>query len=132
MLAEDKGVRLVLKQWPVFGGVSILAARVALASEWQGKFQAVHEALFALPLPFDGAAVRAAAQGAGVDLARLDADLIARGAELDLTLAANAAEARELKFAGTPGFVIGRQTAPGALPRDLLDKLIAQARAAGS
>ena len=35
-------------------------------------------ALFALPLPFDGAAVRAAAQGAGVDLVRLDADLIAR------------------------------------------------------
>ena len=132
VLAEDKGVRLVLKQWPVFGGVSILAARVALASEWQGKFQAVHEALFALPLPFDGAAVRAAARGAGVDLARLDADLAARGAELDMTLAANAAEAGELKFAGTPGFVIGRQTAPGALPRDLLDKLIAQARAAGS
>lgn len=131
VLAGDKGVRLVLKQWPVFGGVSVLAARVALASEWQGKFQAVHEALLALPLPFDEAAVRAPAQGAGVDLARLDADLTARSAELDAALAANAAEARELKLAGTPGFVIGRQVVPGAVPRDGLDSLIAQARAEG-
>lgn len=131
VLAEDKGVRLVLKQWPVFGGVSVLAARVALASEWQGKFQAVHEALFALPLPFDEAAVRSAAQDAGVNLARLDADLIARDAELNATLAVTATEAQELKLVGTPGFVMGRQVVPGALPRENLNKLIAQDRAAG-
>lgn len=132
VLASDQGVRLVLKQWPVFGGVSVLAARVALASEWQGKFQAVHEALFVLPLPYDGGAIRAAAQRAGVDMARLDADLVARSAELDAALAATAAEARELKLAGTPGFVVGSEVVPGALPADYLKKLIGQARAAGS
>lgn len=130
LLADRHDVRLVLKEWPVFGGVSVYAAKVALASAWQGKFEPVHDALFALPLPFDEAAVRAAAQKAGVDMTRLDHDLSTRGSEIDTELTANAVEAQKLGFPGTPGFVIGHETVPGALSRRDLDRLISQARSA--
>ena len=45
LLAEDHGVRFVAKEWPVFGGPSVTAAKIALAADWQGKYTAVHQAL---------------------------------------------------------------------------------------
>ncbi|MDE2516608.1 MAG: DsbA family protein [Rhodospirillales bacterium] len=129
LLAQDKSVRLVLKEWPIFGGVSIYAAKVALAANWQGKFLAVHDAIFALPRPMDQASVRAAAAKAGVDMARLDRDLKQRDGELDAALARNQREARALGFQGTPGLVIGRVVVPGALSEADLRHLVAEQKA---
>jgi protein-disulfide isomerase len=44
LLTQDKSVRLVLKDWPIFGGVSVYAAQVAIAAGWQGKYAPVHDA----------------------------------------------------------------------------------------
>ena len=129
LLAADQGIRLVAKEWPVFGGPSVTAARVALAANWQGRFAAVHEALFQAPAPLDEAKIRAAAQGAGVDMARLDRDLSHRSADLDRILARVAAEAAALKLEGTPGFVVGMYLVPGALSYEDLLKVVADARA---
>jgi protein-disulfide isomerase len=49
LLTEDPSVRLVLKDWPIFGGMSVYAAQVAIAAGWQGKYAPVHDALFTLP-----------------------------------------------------------------------------------
>ena len=35
---DDGRVRLVSKGWPIFGGVSVHAARIALAAKYQGRF----------------------------------------------------------------------------------------------
>ena len=42
---EDEHVRLVFKDWPVFGGISIYMAGVALAAKYQNKFLEAHNAL---------------------------------------------------------------------------------------
>ncbi len=128
LLAQDSEARLVLKEWPVFGGVSVYAARVALASRWQGRFAAVHEGLFKASGPLDRAAVRRIARDAGVDLPRLDRDLHARRAELDGMLRQVAAQAAALGFQGTPGLVIGRHPISGALSLADLRNLLASAR----
>ena len=86
LVTQDKSVRLVLKDWPIFGGMSVYAAQVAIAAGWQGKYAPVHGALFTLPRTMDRDAVRNAARKAGVDLAQLDRDLSARGAEIDRIL----------------------------------------------
>ena len=86
LVTQDKSVRLVLKDWPIFGGMSVYAAQVAIAAGWQGKYAPVHDALFTLPRTMDRDAVRIAARRAGVDLAQLDRDLSARGAEIDRIL----------------------------------------------
>jgi protein-disulfide isomerase len=129
LLKQDRKVRLVLKEWPIFGGISIYAAKVALASGWQGKFLAVHDALFALPRAMDRASVRATARGAGVDLGRLDRDITAQAAELDQMLARDDQEARALGFQGTPGFVVGKVVVPGALSGPGLRHLVAEQQA---
>jgi protein-disulfide isomerase len=128
LLTQDKSVRLVLKDWPIFGGVSVYAAQVAIAAGWQGKYAPVHGALFTLPRTMDRDAVRIAAQKAGVDLTQLDRDLSARGAEIDRILGKTDVEARMLQLQGTPGFVIGHSLVPGALSLEDLEHLVAQAK----
>lgn len=129
LLAKDHRVRLVAKEWPIFGGASVIAARVALASQWQGKYAVVHQALFELPRGMDEAAIRSAAAAAGVDMARLDHDLATRGTEIDAELSTVDHEARALGFQGTPGFVVGTFVAPGAIPGSSLDELVTRAAA---
>jgi protein-disulfide isomerase len=128
LLTQDKSVRLVLKDWPIFGGVSVYAAQVAIAAGWQGKYAPVHDALFTLPRTMDRDAVRNAARKAGVDLAQLDRDLSTRGAEIDHILGKTDVEARMLQLQGTPGFVIGHSLVPGALSLDDLEHLVANAK----
>jgi protein-disulfide isomerase len=130
LLAQDPSVRLVEKDWPVFGGISVYAAEVAIASHWQGKYQAVHTALFALKGDMNEAAVRSAAQGAGVDLARLDHDLSARKDDIDRILNKIHDEALLLRLKGTPGFVIGSFVIPGALTDADLANVVRKARSA--
>ena len=129
LVAKDKRVRLVFKDWPIFGGASVYAARAALAAQWQGKYLAANEALFALPRTMDEASIRTALANAGVDIARLDRDLVARGGEIDAQLRQADSEARSVGFQGTPGFVVGTIAVPGALTEDQLETLIDQVAA---
>jgi protein-disulfide isomerase len=115
VIATNPGLRVACKEWPIFGGVSIYAARVALAANWQGRYPAVRSALFALAPSMDEASVRQAAVDAGIDSSRLAADLDQRSAELDALLAGVASEAAQLGVHGTPVFVIGTTVVPGAL-----------------
>ena len=129
LVAKDRRVRLVFKDWPIFGGISVYAARVAVASQWQGKYAAVHKALFALPRAMDEAAVRKAALDTGVNLAQLDRDLAARGAEIESALNRTSEEAHAIGFRGTPGFVVGSRAMPGALTESQMAALVNQAAA---
>jgi len=129
LLREDGEARVVLKEWPLLGGVSLYAARVALAANRQGKFLAVHAGLFASRGPLDRARVRQIAEDAGADVVRLDRDLAARGAEFDHLLVRNWDEATALGLKGPPGLVIGGHVVSGALSFDDLQSLIAEARA---
>src|SRR3979409_386021 len=45
VVQDDGKVRLVLKDWPILGPVSVAAARMALATRYQDKFVAAHDAL---------------------------------------------------------------------------------------
>ena len=82
LLMDNPDLRYVAKEWPVFGGPSVTAARVALAANWQSKFAAVNDALFTADGPLDETRIDAAAQRAGLDMARLHRDLSGRDAEL--------------------------------------------------
>ncbi len=129
LLAEDHDIRLIAKEWPIFGGPSVTAARVALAANLQGRYQPVHDALFSTTEALDEATIRALAQTAGVDMARLDHDLAARRADIDHILAQVSAQAHALGLGGTPGFVIGPYLVPGALSDADLRKVVSAARA---
>ncbi len=45
LMPEDGNIRLVLKDWPIFGAVSKSAAQLALAAKYQDKYAEAHDAL---------------------------------------------------------------------------------------
>ncbi len=108
LLETDPHIRLVYKDWPIFGDISVYAAQVALAANLQGKYSAVHDALLATGARKSSKdQVRDIAAKAGVDMARLDADLKNHAAEIDMLLKRNDKQAVGMGFSGTPVFLIG-------------------------
>ncbi|NPV21604.1 DsbA family protein [Bradyrhizobium aeschynomenes] len=132
VVRDDGHVRLVFKDWPIFGGPSIYAARLTLAAKYQDKFAEAHEALISLNEKLSEAKVDAALSAAGIDLARAKADLTAKGGEIDAVLARNHEQAMGLGFQGTPAFIIGRFRVPGAPNAQAFKQAIADARKAAA
>ena len=130
LLKRDPQVRLVYKEWPVLGPMSLSAARVALAANWQGKYPAAHDALIATPTRIASAdQIISALKAAGIDLKRLDHDGKAHIADIDAILARDNDEAAKLGLQGTPGLMVGRFLVFGGLDAKNLATLVAAARA---
>jgi len=128
LVAADPKVRIVYRDWPIFGPASREAARAAVASQWQGKHAAFHETLLTSPARLDSAGVKAAAAKAKVDWPRLQRDLKTRGAEIDALLARTNAIAQAIGFNGTPALIVGSQVVAGAVDLPTLRRLVATAR----
>lgn len=127
---EDGAVRLVMMEFPILGPDSVYAARAALAAEKQGRYEAFHVALMEVDGKLTEKAVLTVARDLGLDVGRLQEDLVSP--EVDAALQRNAELARALGIGGTPAFVIGDQLVPGAIELDDLRDLVAQARAKAS
>lgn len=128
LAATDKKVRIIYRDWPIFGDASVAAARVAIASQWQGKHAAVHDALMRGPRPLDDASIKAAALKAGVDWNRLQKDLKSRGGEIDALLDRNNEQAEALGLQGTPAFIIGNYLMEGGTDLAGLKEAVHKAR----
>lgn len=128
LLAEDHGIAIVYKDWPILGEVSVYAAKSALAARWQGKYLAAHEALMNGPRLTQDNQVDLSLRRAGIDLGTLKRDQATHAKEIDALLARNDAEAHALHLRGTPGIVIGRELLPGIVDLDGLKQLITDSR----
>jgi protein-disulfide isomerase len=115
-VAADGKVRVVYKDWPVFGALSERAAAVAIASNFQGIYPQVHDRLMTGPVR-NVADLRSAVEDSGGDWRRLQADLQQRKAEIDDQLARNRLQAFGLGLGGTPGYLIGPVLVRGAITR---------------
>lgn len=130
LLAKDKKVRVIFRDWPIFGPASEKAARLAVASKFQGKYLAFHDQLYALPAPLDDVKIQAAARRAGVDWAQLQKDLKAHSQDIEDLLARNNEQAETIGLEGTPGFVVGHTQSFGAMTLEHLLVNVKEARAA--
>ena len=131
LVARDPKVRVHYKDWPILGEQSTLAARAALAAERQGKYLAMHRALMADNAPLTPAEIRRIAADAGLDPARLEADLVQYDKEIERQLAAHANQAFGLGLKGTPAYLVGPHLLQGGLDDAALEKAVARARKAG-
>lgn len=129
LMARDKQVRVVFRDWPIFGPESERAARVAIAAKYQGKYLAVHKALMKASRPLNEAKIEAAAKKAGANWPRLQADLKTHRGDIDDLLERNQDQALMLGFTGTPGFIIGNFQSFGGITLDSLQKTVKEARA---
>ena len=130
VVREDGHVRLVFKDWPIFGDASVQAARLALAAKYQNKHAEAHDALISLTGRLTENAVERALVAAGIDLERAKTDLDNNHEAIDAILARNNEQASAFGFRGTPAFIIGHFRVPGALDAGSFKEAIAAARAA--
>ena len=132
VVQDDGKVRLVLKDWPILGEVSVIAARMALASKFQGKFLQAHEALIGVNSKLTEPRIRELLAGAGIDLDRLNRDRVTNAKAIDAILARNNDQSTAFGFKGTPSFIIGKFRVPGVLTMAQFDMAIADARKAAA
>jgi protein-disulfide isomerase len=130
VVQDDGKVRLVLKDWPILGETSKIAARMALATKYQDKFLPAHEALIGVSSKLTEPRIRELLTGAGVDMDRLNRDLAAKAKEIDAILARNNDQALAFEFRGTPSFIVGKFRVPGVLTMAQFEQVIADARKA--
>ncbi|WP_137390547.1 DsbA family protein [Rhodoligotrophos defluvii] len=130
LLKQDKNVRFVLKEFPILGPGSLVAAKAAIAAKNQDKYWEFHNALMAHNGSLDEAAVFATAKKVGLDLEKLKADM--QGEAVTAQIEDGYRLARELGIQGTPAFVIGDKFLPGAVGLDALTKTVAEVRGSGS
>jgi len=130
LVHDDGKIRLVQKDWPVLGEVSVIAARLALACKYQDKYLQAHEALIGVNSKLTEPRIRELLAGAGIDVDRATADLATNAKAIDAILARNNDQATAFGFNGTPSFIVGKFRVPGVLTVAQFQLAIADARKA--
>ena len=133
VVQDDGKVRLVLKDWPILGPVSVTAARMALASKYQDKFVQAHDALIGVNSKLTEPRIRETARRRAVSMSiALTRDLATNAKAIDAILARNNDQATAFEFKGTPSFIVGKFRVPGVLTMAQFDQVIADARKAAA
>jgi protein-disulfide isomerase len=132
VVQDDGKVRLVRKDWPILGPVSVVAARMALASKYQNKYNEAHDALIGINSKLTEPRIRELLAGAGIDVDRAASDLATNAKAIDAILKRNADQATAFGFRGTPSFIVGKFRVPGVLTMEQFGQVIADARKAAA
>jgi len=116
MMAEDKNVRVITKDFPVLGPGSVEAATVALAAKQQlstDKLWLFHQKLLATRGQVGKQQALDAAKDAGADMAKLTRDLDSPAVRAAIEENIQIADA--LGLTGTPSYVVGDDIVVGAV-----------------
>jgi protein-disulfide isomerase len=132
VVQDDGKVRLIWKDWPILGPISVVATRMALASRYQDKYVQAHEAMMAVNSKLTEPRIREVLAGAGVDIDRLNRDLATNSKAIEALVARNNDQATAFGFRGTPSFIVGKFRVPGVLTMEQFGQVIADARKAAA
>ena len=121
LMDSDPQVRVVLKELPIFGEDSEAAAKAALAAKMQGKYFEMHQKLFNEPGKADKEKALRVAKELNLDVAKFEKDMEDPSVKAELDEVRELAQKLELQ--GTPFYLVGDRTIPGA-PEDLHDQLV--------
>jgi protein-disulfide isomerase len=128
LLADDKNLRIVLKEYPVLGPQSREVAIVASALRKQGTetYLKFHHAVMGEDQPADGQRALDIARGLGIDMDKLVADMADPSVEEGLRESVGIGQ--RLGIDGTPSYVLGDTVIPGAVGAERLEAMIANVR----
>lgn len=129
LLKADGNIRFVIKEFPILGEQSVLAARFALAVKLVGGdaiYGPVHDKMMVLRGDFTETNLRKLAEDAGLSADEVMARM--SDPKVNEILNANHRLAEALAIDGTPGFVLGDQLLRGYVPAEMMTELLARAR----
>lgn len=128
LMEQDSGIRLVMKDWPIFGDTSRDAARMALLTG--DHYAAAVDALMTNERGLSERRTNDILASVGVDVAMLRAGLATREPDIDAALSRTDAQASAFKLQGTPALVIGGRLFRRGMPVAEMKQAVAAARAA--
>jgi protein-disulfide isomerase len=128
VVERDGNVRLVMRDWPIFGAPSVQASQFALGAVELGLYETAHNALMATDGKLSSALIEETLDAAGVDPDAAAEAYRANSGRWDGFMARNAQQAAAFGLQGTPAFIIGTRIYAGALDERALTVAVAQAR----
>lgn len=120
LIENDKKVRVVFKELPILSKGSEEAAKAALAAKRQGKYWEFHQAMLGSKGQANEATALKVAGSLGLDIGKLKTDMASDAVKTELD--DMKALASKMGINGTPHFLVGDKSIPGA-PEDLHDQL---------
>lgn len=131
LIAEDPGLKVILKEFPILSKDSVDAARVAvLVSQEPVDYWTFHQALFSGRGAVTGQAALDAARDLGLNPVTLELDMQSEAVTKIIQKSYDIAQA--LNVSGTPTYIIGDEIIPGAIGIDELRLRIANMRECGA
>ncbi|MEO1265739.1 MAG: DsbA family protein [Pseudomonadota bacterium] len=128
LVAADKNVRVIMKEYPIFGEHSEFAARAALASREQGKYWDFHVALMKQQRVTKDV-VLSVAKDVGIDVEKMQEDM--KADKISASLKKTQEIAGVLEIQGTPGFLVDTKVNVGYIPLQQIQALVADVRQTG-
>jgi len=121
LIETDKNVRVVLKEFPIFGKESEDVAKISIAAANQGKYFEFHSAVITAPGHASKAQALRIAEKVGLDMDQLKKDI--ESPEVAKVIAQTNQLAEKMGLQGTPFYLVGDRSIPGA-PDDLYDVFV--------
>jgi protein-disulfide isomerase len=124
----DGKVRVVLKEYPILGPESVIAARVALVAkaQSQAKYDEFHRAMMKFRGRLDEKSIMRVAGDVGLNVEQVKKDMM--GPDIDRQLKKTFELAHALDIGGTPTFIIGDRVVSSALDQPTIKQLVDIAR----
>ena len=129
LIKSDGNIRFVLKEFPVLGEQSTLAAQFTIAIKQlhgDDAYKAAHDALFGFRGEISHDSLSRLAENLKLDYAALSARM--SGPEVAAVIEENYAIAQMFGINGTPTFILEDGLIQGYVPLNEMEKLVAQAR----
>lgn len=120
----DGNIRVIVKEFPILGEQSMLAARFAIATLQKAgddAYKQVHDALMTFNGDITETALRRLGDGFGLEVETI-IDHMDSDAVTDV-IAANHALAQRMNISGTPSFVMGDQMLRGYVPLEAMQQI---------
>lgn len=128
VIERDGNVKLVMKDWPIFGDASIFAAQAVLGAAQISKYEIAMGALMKTKGKLTHDDIERTLTVAGLSMDEIAVAVNRHTAKISDLLDRNYAQATAFNFAGTPAYIIGSSLYPGVLDEKGLVDAIARAR----
>lgn len=129
LIATDGNIRFVVKEYPILGETSDLAARFAIAVRQiagDDAYKAAHDALMTLRSDISSAALDQIATDLGLDVAAVNKQMASE--DVTAVIAANRALGEAMLINGTPTFIVDQTMLRGYVPLEGMRQVVAEER----
>lgn len=114
LIKANPDLRIVMKDFPIRGPVSLLAAKAAIAANMQGKYWPFHQAIMKQAEGLTEVKIYSIAKDQGLDVAKLKTDM--NSAAVDDQIKGTFKLAQDLQLMGTPALFVAKTDLPKGAP----------------